>query len=86
MELRRTLDLYANILHCVSIPTVPARRTNLDLVLIRENTEGEYSGIEHTTVQGVVESLKVCCFESLLFLTPLDRNPSKHRAHSPFRL
>lgn len=41
MELRRVLDLYVNILHCVSIPTVPARRTNLDIVLIRENTEGE---------------------------------------------
>jgi isocitrate dehydrogenase (NAD+) len=41
MELRRVLDLYVNVLHCVSIPTVPARRKNLDIVLIRENTEGE---------------------------------------------
>lgn len=62
MELRRVLDLYANILHCVSIPTVPARRSKLDLVLIRENTEGEYSGLEHSSVDGVVESLKVSYF------------------------
>jgi isocitrate dehydrogenase (NAD+) len=58
MELRRSLDLYANILHCVSIPSIPARRENLDLVLIRENTEGEYSGFEHN-IGGIVESLKV---------------------------
>lgn len=59
MELRRRLDLYANILHCVSIPTIPSRHKNLDLVLIRENTEGEYSGHEHESVPGVVESLKI---------------------------
>ncbi|KAL7069638.1 hypothetical protein ACQ4LE_010704 [Meloidogyne hapla] len=59
MELRRRLDLYANVLHCVSVPSIPTRHKNLDLVLIRENTEGEYSGLEHESVHGIVESLKI---------------------------
>ncbi|KAI6199529.1 Isocitrate dehydrogenase [NAD] subunit, mitochondrial [Aphelenchoides besseyi] len=59
MELRRLLDLYANVIHCVSIPTVHARHNDLNIVMIRENTEGEYSGLEHRTYDGVVESLKV---------------------------
>ena len=59
VALRRQLDLYANVLHCVTIPTVPTRHQNIDIVLIRENTEGEYSGMEHQTVEGVVESLKI---------------------------
>ncbi|KAI6237500.1 Isocitrate dehydrogenase [NAD] subunit, mitochondrial [Aphelenchoides besseyi] len=59
MELRRLLDLYANVIHCVSIPTVHARHNDLNIVMIRENTEGEYSGLEHRTHEGVVESLKI---------------------------
>uniref|UniRef100_A0A1I7S5P2 Iso_dh domain-containing protein n=1 Tax=Bursaphelenchus xylophilus TaxID=6326 RepID=A0A1I7S5P2_BURXY len=59
MEIRRILDLYANVLHCVSIPTVPSRHKELDIVMIRENTEGEYSGHEHEAKKGVVESLKI---------------------------
>jgi isocitrate dehydrogenase (NAD+) len=59
VALRRNLDLYANVLHCVSIPTIPSRHTGIDIVLIRENTEGEYSGMEHSAVDGVVESLKI---------------------------
>ncbi|CAK5058453.1 unnamed protein product [Meloidogyne enterolobii] len=59
MELRRRLDLFANVLHCVSVPTIPTRHHNLDLVLIRENTEGEYSGLEHEPKPGIVESLKI---------------------------
>uniref|UniRef100_A0A915LVQ9 Isopropylmalate dehydrogenase-like domain-containing protein n=1 Tax=Meloidogyne javanica TaxID=6303 RepID=A0A915LVQ9_MELJA len=59
MELRRRLDLYANVLHCVSVPTIHSRHKDLDLVLIRENTEGEYSGLEHESVNGIVESLKI---------------------------
>ncbi|KAK0425973.1 hypothetical protein QR680_009482 [Steinernema hermaphroditum] len=59
VEIRRRLDLYANILHCVSIPTVPTRHKGIDIVLIRENTEGEYSGLEHETIKGVIESIKL---------------------------
>ncbi|KAE9550355.1 hypothetical protein FO519_006438 [Halicephalobus sp. NKZ332] len=58
VELRRRLDLFANVLHCVSIPTVKCKHNDLDIVLIRENTEGEYSGLEHESVKGVVESIK----------------------------
>lgn len=56
------------MLHCVSIPTIPAKHNDLDLVLIRENTEGEYSGLEHESVQGIVESLKV--YFTILFFIP----------------
>ncbi|KAK6034460.1 isocitrate dehydrogenase, NAD-dependent [Cooperia oncophora] len=59
VELRRQLDLYANVLHCCSIPSVPSRHTNIDMIIIRENTEGEYSGLEHETTPGIVESLKI---------------------------
>ncbi|CAI4231602.1 unnamed protein product [Auanema sp. JU1783] len=59
VELRSRLDLYANILHCVTIPTVPSRHKDIDIVLIRENTEGEYSGLEHESIPGVVESIKI---------------------------
>ncbi|CAI5445917.1 unnamed protein product [Caenorhabditis angaria] len=63
MELRRQLNLYANVLHCATIPTIPSRHTGIDMVIIRENTEGEYSGNEHETCASpaprVVESLKV---------------------------
>ncbi|VDO38433.1 unnamed protein product [Haemonchus placei] len=59
VELRRQLDLYANVLHCCSIPSVPSRHNNIDMIIIRENTEGEYSGLEHETTPGIVESLKI---------------------------
>ncbi|KAI6232993.1 Isocitrate dehydrogenase [NAD] subunit, mitochondrial [Aphelenchoides fujianensis] len=54
VELRRSLDLFANVLHVKSIPTIPSRHKDLDIVLIRENTEGEYSGLEYETVPGIV--------------------------------
>lgn len=59
VALRRNLDLFANVLHCVTIPSIPSRHKDIDIVLIRENTEGEYSGMEHKTVDGVIESLKI---------------------------
>ncbi|KAK5967686.1 Isocitrate dehydrogenase NAD subunit gamma 1 [Trichostrongylus colubriformis] len=65
VELRRRLDLYANILHCVTIPTVPTRHKDIDIVLIRENTEGEYSGLEHETLPGIVESIKIVTQSSI---------------------
>uniref|UniRef100_A0A914W712 Isocitrate dehydrogenase [NAD] subunit, mitochondrial n=1 Tax=Plectus sambesii TaxID=2011161 RepID=A0A914W712_9BILA len=59
VELRTRLDLYANVLHCQTVRNVPSRHKDIDIVIIRENTEGEYSGLEHETVPGVVESLKI---------------------------
>ncbi|HBR56083.1 MAG TPA: NAD-dependent isocitrate dehydrogenase, partial [Blastocatellia bacterium] len=57
--LRKALDLYANVRPVKALPNVPCRYPELDLVIVRENTEGLYSGIEHVVVQGVVESLRV---------------------------
>jgi isocitrate dehydrogenase (NAD+) len=59
VRLRRTLELYANLRPILSLPGVPSRFTGIDLLVVRENTEGLYSGIEHTVVPGVVESLKI---------------------------
>jgi isocitrate dehydrogenase (NAD+) len=59
VQLRKELDLIANVVHGFSIPGLNTRYTDLDIVVIRENTEGEYSGLEHEVVEGVVESLKV---------------------------
>ena len=57
--LRKTFSLYANVRPCISIPGYPTKFKNVDSVLIRENTEGEYSGIEHEVVPGVVQSIKL---------------------------
>ncbi|XP_038579732.1 isocitrate dehydrogenase [NAD] subunit gamma, mitochondrial-like isoform X1 [Micropterus salmoides] len=57
--LRTTLDLYANVMHCQSLPGVRTRHSNIDIMIIRENTEGEYSSLEHENVPGVVECLKI---------------------------
>ncbi|KAL2651538.1 hypothetical protein R1flu_019666 [Riccia fluitans] len=59
LTLRKELGLYANVRPCLSIPGYKTRYDNVDLVTIRENTEGEYSGLEHQVVKGVVESLKI---------------------------
>jgi len=57
--LRKALDLYANVRPVKTLPNVPSRYENVDLVIVRENTEGLYSGLEHTVIPGVVESLKI---------------------------
>ena len=57
--LRKTFDLYANLRPVRALPNVPSRYPELDLVVVRENTEDLYSGIEHVVVPGVVESIKI---------------------------
>jgi isocitrate dehydrogenase (NAD+) len=59
VQLRQKLDLYANLRPVRSLPSVPARFEGVDLVVVRENTEGLYKGLEHEVVPGVVESLKI---------------------------
>jgi isocitrate dehydrogenase (NAD+) len=59
VALRKTLDLYANLRPVRNLPGVKARIENVDLVIVRENTEDLYSGLEHEVVPGVVESLKI---------------------------
>ena len=54
----RAAQLYANVRPCFSLPGYKTRYDDVNLVTIRENTEGEYSGLEHEVVPGVVESLK----------------------------
>ncbi|HPG26930.1 MAG TPA: isocitrate/isopropylmalate dehydrogenase family protein [Myxococcota bacterium] len=57
--MRQALDLYACVRPIRTIPGVPCRYTDVDFVIVRENTEGLYSGLEHRVTTGVVESLKV---------------------------
>lgn len=59
VRLRKSLDLYANLRPVKTMPNVPSRFENVDLVVVRENTESSYSGLEHEVVPGVVESLKI---------------------------
>jgi isocitrate dehydrogenase (NAD+) len=59
VALRKALDLYACVRPTRSVPGVKSRYDNIDIVVIRENTEDLYSGIEHLVVPGVVESLKI---------------------------
>jgi len=57
--LRQALDLYANLRPVKNLEGVQSRFQGVDLVIIRENTEDLYAGLEHTVVPGVVESLKI---------------------------
>src|SRR6187401_117376 len=57
--LRKALDLYANLRPIWNLPGVPARFAGVDMVIVRENTEDLYAGLEHEVVPGVVESLKI---------------------------
>ncbi|WVR04796.1 isocitrate dehydrogenase, NAD-dependent [Kwoniella sp. DSM 27419] len=59
VALRQQLDIYASVVVCKSLPGFPTRHADVDFAIIRENTEGEYSGLEHQSYPGVVESLKV---------------------------
>ena len=59
VALRKELDLYANLRPVRSLPNVKTRFDNVDLIVVRENTEDLYAGLEHVVVPGVVESLKV---------------------------
>jgi isocitrate dehydrogenase (NAD+) len=59
VEMRKTLDLYANLRPVRTLPGVRSRYDGVDLVVVRENTESLYSGLEHVVVPGVVESLKI---------------------------
>ena len=59
VELRKRFELYANFRPIRNLPHIPTRYPDIDLIIVRENTEGLYSGIEHEVVPGVVESLKI---------------------------
>ena len=59
VALRKELDIYASLVLIKNIPGVKSRLDGIDFALVRENTEGEYSGLEHQSYPGVVESLKI---------------------------
>src|ERR1700757_2491936 len=59
VELRKRFELYANFRPIRNLPHIPTRYPDVDLIVVRENTEGLYSGIEHEVIPGVVESLKI---------------------------
>lgn len=60
----REFNLYANVRPCLSLEGYKTLYDNVDVVTIRENTEGEYSGIEHEIVEGVVQSIKLITEEA----------------------
>ncbi|NUR56609.1 MAG: isocitrate dehydrogenase (NAD(+)) [Acidobacteria bacterium] len=57
--LRKALDLYANLRPVRNLPGISSRFENVDLIIVRENTEDLYAGLEHEIVPGIVESLKI---------------------------
>ena len=59
VQLRKRFDLFAAVRPVRSLPGVRTRYEDVEIVVIRENTEGLYSGLEHEVVPGVVESLKI---------------------------
>ncbi len=59
VKLRKQFELYANFRPIQNLPHIPTRYPDVDLIIVRENTESLYSGLEHEVVPGVVESLKI---------------------------
>ncbi|RWS30510.1 putative isocitrate dehydrogenase [NAD] subunit beta-like protein [Leptotrombidium deliense] len=59
MKIRKQLDLFANVVHVKTIPGIQTRHKDLDFITIREQTEGEYSALEHESVPGVIECMKI---------------------------
>ncbi|XP_055349135.1 probable isocitrate dehydrogenase [NAD] subunit alpha, mitochondrial [Paramacrobiotus metropolitanus] len=64
LAIRKAFNLYANVRPCRSLEGFKTAYDDVDVVTIRENTEGEYSGIEHVIVDGVVQSIKLITFEA----------------------
>jgi isocitrate dehydrogenase (NAD+) len=62
--LRKALNLFVNLRPVWSIPSIPSRYSDIDIVIVRENTEDLYAGLEHEVVPGVVESLKIITEEA----------------------
>lgn len=65
-KIRLQLDLFAHVIRVKSLPGLKLRYSNIDFVVIREQKEGEYSALEHESVPGVIESLKITTRENTL--------------------
>ncbi len=59
VQLRQELELYANLRPSRSLESIPSRFSGVDIIVVRENTEDLYAGLEHVVVPGVVESIKI---------------------------
>ena len=86
VELRKRFELYANFRPIRNLPHIPTRYPDVDLIIIRENTEGLYSGIEHEVVPGVVESLKIITAKASTriarFAFEYARNNNRKKVHA----
>lgn len=58
-KISKELEIYAYIVHAFNIPGIKTRHKDIDIVVIRENSEGEYASIEHELLPGVIQSIKV---------------------------
>ena len=83
VRMRQALDLYASVRPVNTLPGVRVPYDNVDLVVVRENTEGLYAGLEHVVVPGVVESLRVitrpACERIVRFAFELARHQGRRR-------
>src|ERR1700741_535119 len=86
VELRKRFELYANFRPIRNLPHIPTRYPDVDLIIVRENTEGLYSGIEHEVVPGVVESLKImtekACLRISRFAFNYARKNNRKKIHA----
>src|SRR5512141_200506 len=86
VALRKRFELYANFRPIRNLPHIPTRYPDVDLIIVRENTEGLYSGIEHEVVPGVVESLKImtekACTRISRFAFEYARREGRKKIHS----
>ena len=86
VALRKHFELYANFRPIRNLPHIPTRYPDVDLIIVRENTEGLYSGIEHEVVPGVVESLKIitekACLRISRFAFEYARKNQRKKIHS----
>src|SRR5262250_3750147 len=86
VALRKQFELFANFRPIRNLPSLPTRYPGVDLAIVRENTEGLYSGIEHEVVPGVVESLKImtekACTRIARFAFDYARREKRKRVHA----
>jgi len=66
LTLRKRFQLYANVRPALSIAGYPTRFNDVNVIVIRENTEGEYSGLEHQVIPGVYQSIKLITREATM--------------------
>jgi len=61
------LDTFAKVVPAFSIPGIKTRHENVDVVVIRENSEGEFTGKEHEVYEGVIESIKITTYDVKIY-------------------